>query len=50
VPDVRELAWPNLLGKLAIWKHLHIVPEVAAPYANAHALAQAIAEQQGSKR
>lgn len=50
VPDVRELAWPNLLGKLAIWKHLHIVPEVTAPYANAHALAQAIAEQQGSKR
>jgi glycosyltransferase involved in cell wall biosynthesis len=50
VPDVRELVWPKLLGKLAIWKHLHIVPEVVAPYANAHALAQAIAEQQGSKR
>jgi glycosyltransferase involved in cell wall biosynthesis len=50
VPDVRVLAWPNLLGKLAIWKHLHIVPEVAAAYANAHALTQAIAEQQGSKR
>ena len=24
VPDVRELAWPKLLAKLAIWKHLHI--------------------------
>jgi glycosyltransferase involved in cell wall biosynthesis len=25
VPDIRALAWPKLLGKLAIWKHLHIV-------------------------
>jgi len=25
VPDVRELAWPKLLTKLAIWKHLHIM-------------------------
>ncbi len=24
VPDVQELAWDKLLGKLAIWKHLHI--------------------------
>ena len=31
VPDVRELAWPKLLGKLAIWKHLHIVPEAPKP-------------------
>lgn len=50
VPDVRELAWPKLLGKLAIWKHLHIVPETVAPYAQAHALAQAIAKQQGGVR
>jgi len=27
VPDVRELVWPKLLAKLALWKHLHIVPE-----------------------
>jgi hypothetical protein len=31
VPDVRELVWPKLLAKLAIWKHLHIVPEVPKP-------------------
>ena len=24
VPDVCDLVWPKLLGKLAIWKHLHI--------------------------
>ncbi|WP_353135500.1 glycosyltransferase [Limnohabitans sp.] len=50
VPNVRELAWHKLLSKLAIWKHLHIVPEAADPFAHAHALAQAIAKQQGSKR
>jgi glycosyltransferase involved in cell wall biosynthesis len=31
VPDVHELAWHKLLAKLAIWKHLHIVPEPVAP-------------------
>jgi hypothetical protein len=31
VPDVRELVWPKLLAKLAIWKHLHIVPEAPKP-------------------
>ena len=25
VPDVRALAWPQLLAKLALWKHLQIV-------------------------
>jgi len=25
VPDIRALAWPKLLSKLTIWKHLHIV-------------------------
>jgi glycosyltransferase involved in cell wall biosynthesis len=50
VPDVRELAWPKLLSKLAIWKHLHIVSAAADPYAHAHALAQAIAKQQGGER
>jgi glycosyltransferase involved in cell wall biosynthesis len=50
VPDVRELAWHKLLAKLTIWQHLHIVPTVAAPYAHAHALAQAIAKQQGGVR
>jgi hypothetical protein len=50
VPDVQNLAWHTLLGKLAIWKHLHIVPEAADPYAHAHALAQKIARQQGGKR
>jgi hypothetical protein len=24
VPDVRTLAWPQLLQNLPIWKHLHI--------------------------
>jgi glycosyltransferase involved in cell wall biosynthesis len=50
VPDVRELAWHKLLAKLAIWKHLHIVPTADDPYAHAHALAQAIAKQQGGAR
>ena len=50
VPDVRELAWHKLLGKLTIWQHLHIVPTAAAPYAHAHALAQAIAKPQGGVR
>jgi hypothetical protein len=50
VPDVRELAWHILLGKLTIWQHLHIVPKPTDPYAHAHALAQAIAKQQGGKR
>jgi hypothetical protein len=50
VPDVQALAWHTLLGKLAIWKHLHIVPEAVDPYAHAHALAQEIARQQGGKR
>ena len=50
VPDVHELAWQKLLSKLAIWKHLHIVPAAAATYAHAHALAQAIAKQQGGVR
>jgi glycosyltransferase involved in cell wall biosynthesis len=31
VPDVRELEWSKLLSKLAIWKHLHIVPEAPKP-------------------
>ena len=50
VPDVRELAWHKLLGKLAIWAHLQIAPAAAHPYAHAHALAQAIAKQQGGPR
>jgi hypothetical protein len=50
VPDVRELAWHKLLAKLAIWKHLHIVPTADDPYAHAHELAQAIAKQQGGVR
>ena len=37
VPDVRQLAWPKLLGKLAIWKHLHIVPEAPKPSWPIHA-------------
>jgi glycosyltransferase involved in cell wall biosynthesis len=31
VPDVREIEWSKLLAKLAIWKHLHIVPEAPKP-------------------
>ena len=49
-PDVRELAWHKLLAKLTIWQHLHIVPKVTDPFAHAHALAQAIAKQQGGVR
>jgi glycosyltransferase involved in cell wall biosynthesis len=50
VPDVRELAWPQLLRQLAIWAHLHIMPAAVDPFAHAHALARAIAKQQGSQR
>ena len=31
VPDVSALSWREQLGKLAIWKHLHIVTERAQP-------------------
>jgi hypothetical protein len=31
VPDVSELVWAKLLGKLAIWKHLHIAQDDPKP-------------------